>query len=44
MKEQDFDVENFLYVLRPYYKGGEFAVVGLYSNDFGESEFTGMGL
>lgn len=24
MKEKDFDVENFLYVLRPYYKGGEF--------------------
>ncbi len=24
VKEKDFDVENFLYVLRPYYKGGEF--------------------
>ena len=24
VKENDFDVENFLYVLRPYYKGGEF--------------------
>jgi conjugation system TraG family ATPase len=24
VKERDFDVENFLYVLRPYYKGGEF--------------------
>jgi conjugation system TraG family ATPase len=25
VKEKDFDVTNFLYVLRPYYKGGEFA-------------------
>jgi conjugation system TraG family ATPase len=24
VKEKDFDVHNFLYVLRPYYKGGEF--------------------
>jgi conjugation system TraG family ATPase len=24
VKEKDFDVSNFLYVLRPYYKGGEF--------------------
>lgn len=24
VKEKDFDVENFLYVLRPYYQGGEF--------------------
>ena len=24
VKEKDFDVGNFLYVLRPYYKGGEF--------------------
>ncbi len=24
VKERDFDVANFLYVLRPYYKGGEF--------------------
>jgi conjugation system TraG family ATPase len=24
VKEKDFDVDNFLYVLRPYYKGGEF--------------------
>lgn len=24
VKEKDFDVENFLYVLSPYYKGGEF--------------------
>jgi conjugation system TraG family ATPase len=24
VKEKDFDAENFLYVLRPYYKGGEF--------------------
>lgn len=24
VKEKDFDVENFLYVLRPFYKGGEF--------------------
>lgn len=24
VKETDFDVNNFLYVLRPYYKGGEF--------------------
>lgn len=24
VKEKDFDVENFLYVLRPYYAGGEF--------------------
>ncbi|MGI8949946.1 MAG: TraG family conjugative transposon ATPase [Chitinophagaceae bacterium] len=24
VKEKDFDVCNFLYVLRPYYKGGEF--------------------
>jgi conjugation system TraG family ATPase len=24
VKERDFDVSNFLYVLRPYYKGGEF--------------------
>jgi len=24
VKERYFDVENFLYVLRPYYKGGEF--------------------
>ncbi|NOS90611.1 MAG: TraG family conjugative transposon ATPase [Cyclobacteriaceae bacterium] len=24
VKEKDFDVENFLYVLRPYYKDGEF--------------------
>jgi conjugation system TraG family ATPase len=24
VKEKDFDVENFLYVLRPYYVGGEF--------------------
>ena len=24
VKDKDFDVENFLYVLRPYYKGGEF--------------------
>lgn len=24
VKEKDFDVENFLYVLRPYYTGGEF--------------------
>jgi conjugation system TraG family ATPase len=24
VKDSDFDVSNFLYVLRPYYKGGEF--------------------
>jgi conjugation system TraG family ATPase len=24
VKEKDFDVSNFLYVLKPYYKGGEF--------------------
>ncbi|PSK90784.1 TraG family conjugative transposon ATPase [Taibaiella chishuiensis] len=24
VKERDFDVDNFLYVLRPYYQGGEF--------------------
>jgi conjugation system TraG family ATPase len=24
VKAQDFDLDNFLYVLRPYYKGGEF--------------------
>ncbi|OXA78629.1 Bacteroides conjugation system ATPase, TraG family [Flavobacterium aquidurense] len=24
VKEKDFDITNFLYVLRPYYKGGEF--------------------
>lgn len=24
VKDRDFDVSNFLYVLRPYYKGGEF--------------------
>jgi len=24
VKEKDFDVENFLYVLRPYWRGGEF--------------------
>lgn len=24
VKTQDFDIDNFLYVLRPYYKGGEF--------------------
>ncbi|KYG79329.1 conjugal transfer protein TraG [Roseivirga seohaensis] len=24
VKEKDFDVENFLYVLKPYYQGGEF--------------------
>jgi len=24
VKEKDFDVDNFLYVLRPYYEGGEF--------------------
>lgn len=24
VKEKDFDAENFLYVLRPYYSGGEF--------------------
>ncbi len=24
VREKDFDVDNFLYVLRPYYKGGEF--------------------
>lgn len=24
VKEKDFDINNFLYVLRPYYKGGEF--------------------
>jgi conjugation system TraG family ATPase len=24
VKDRDFDVHNFLYVLRPYYKGGEF--------------------
>ncbi|WP_192822756.1 TraG family conjugative transposon ATPase [Rufibacter sp. LB8] len=24
VKEKDFDVTNFLYVLKPYYKGGEF--------------------
>lgn len=24
VKEKDFDVSNFLYVLRPYYEGGEF--------------------
>lgn len=24
VKEKDFDIDNFLYVLRPYYKGGEF--------------------
>ena len=25
VKEKDFDVNNFLYVLNPYYRGGEFA-------------------
>jgi conjugation system TraG family ATPase len=24
VKDRDFDIENFLYVLRPYFKGGEF--------------------
>lgn len=24
VKDKDFDLQNFLYVLRPYYKGGEF--------------------
>jgi hypothetical protein len=24
VKEKDFDVDNFLYVLNPYYRGGEF--------------------
>lgn len=24
VKDKDFDIDNFLYVLRPYYKGGEF--------------------
>jgi conjugation system TraG family ATPase len=24
VKEKDFDLDNFLYVLRPYYRGGEF--------------------
>ncbi len=24
VKEKDFDIHNFLYVLRPYYRGGEF--------------------
>lgn len=24
VKEKDFDISNFLYVLKPYYKGGEF--------------------
>ncbi|WEK17901.1 MAG: TraG family conjugative transposon ATPase [Candidatus Pedobacter colombiensis] len=24
VKDKDFDVDNFLYVLRPYYRGGEF--------------------
>jgi Bacteroides conjugation system ATPase, TraG family len=24
VKEKDFDISNFLYVLRPYYKGGEY--------------------
>lgn len=24
VKEKDFDIDNFLYVLRPFYKGGEF--------------------
>ncbi|RQO75607.1 conjugal transfer protein TraG [Pedobacter sp. KBW06] len=24
VKEKDFDIQNFLYVLNPYYKGGEF--------------------
>lgn len=24
VKEKDFDIDNFLYVLRPYYEGGEF--------------------
>jgi len=24
VKEKDFDIENFLYVLNPYYRGGEF--------------------
>jgi len=24
VKERDFDIDNFLYVLRPFYKGGEF--------------------
>lgn len=24
VKDRDFDINNFLYVLRPYYKGGEF--------------------
>jgi conjugation system TraG family ATPase len=24
VKERDFDLDNFLYVLRPYYRGGEF--------------------
>jgi len=24
VKERDFDIDNFLYVLRPYYSGGEF--------------------
>ncbi|HEX8331089.1 MAG TPA: TraG family conjugative transposon ATPase [Segetibacter sp.] len=24
VKEKDFDIDNFLYVLRPYYNGGEF--------------------
>lgn len=24
VKEKDFDIDNFMYVLRPYYRGGEF--------------------
>src|SRR5690606_11644829 len=24
VKEKDFDIDNFLYVLKPYYRGGEF--------------------
>jgi hypothetical protein len=24
VKDSDFDMDNFLYVLRPYYRGGEF--------------------
>ncbi|WP_438502912.1 hypothetical protein, partial [Acinetobacter baumannii] len=24
VKDRDFDLDNFLYVLRPYYKGGEY--------------------
>jgi len=40
VKEKDFDIENFLYVLRPYYKGGEkcYFYLQAHSSDHGIAE------